>query len=174
MFFSFFITGKTKKTLSWLNKGVNTIENVNKYKALQLKFHSPVTVFSGCVMSLNNVNGKERRYKNIGSLKETFLVKSVQDFQQGNSVYRHGIYVLLRTASEDIPRHLCTMHERWITRLQSNQHQAEETTQWLSVILRRIRLNLAKGGSTSVAQPAVTIKRNFVQGDWKIWSSRTL
>ena len=161
-FFFFFITGKTKKALSWLNNGVNTIESANKYKALQLKFFCPVTVFSGCVMSLNNVNGKERRYNNIGILKETFLLKSLQDFQQGNSVYRH---VLLRIASEDIPRHLSTMHERWITRLQSNQHQAEKTTQWLSVILPRIRLNLAKGGSTSMAQPAVTIKRNFVQGD---------
>ena len=160
--FFFFITGKTKKALSWLTNDVNTMESANKYKDLQLKFYSPVTVFSGCVMSLNNVNSKERRYKNIGILKETFLLKSLQDFQQGNSVYRH---VLLRIASEDIPRHLSTMHERWITLLQSNQHQAEKTTQWLSVIPRRIRLNLAKGGSTSMTRPAVTIKRNFAQGD---------
>ena len=168
--FSSFSTGMTKEALSWL-KSVNTMENANKYKALQLTFHSPVTVLSGCLMSLNDVNGKEKRYKNAGILKETFLLKSLQGFQQGKSVYRNGISVLLRITSEDIPRHLSTMHERLITRLQSNQHQAEKTTQWLSVILQRIRLNLAKGGSTSMSQTTVKMKRNFFQGDCKMNSS---
>lgn len=166
--FSSFPTGMTEEALSWLKKGVNTMENANKHKDLQLTFHSPVTVLSGSLMSLNGVNGKEKRYKNTGILKETFLLKILQGFQQGKSVYRNGISVLLRITSEDIPRHLSTMHERLITRLQSNQHQAEKTTQWLSVILRRIRLNLAKGGSTSMAQTTVTMKRYFVQGDCKM------
>lgn len=161
----------TKEPPSLLKKGVKTMENSNKYKALQLTFHSPVTVLSGCLMSLNDVNGKERRYKNTGILKETFPLKILQGFQQGKSVYRNGISVLLRITSEDIPRHLSTMHERLTTRLQSNQHQAEKTTQWLSVILQGIRLNLVKGSSTSMAHTMVTMKRNFVQGDCKMNSS---
>lgn len=165
---SIFNAGKTKDTLFWVNKCVDAMENLNKDKSLQLKLHSPATVCSGCLMSLNDVNSKGRRYKNTGICKENFFLQMLPDLQNGKSVYRHGVSVLLKLASEDIPRHLTTMHERWITRIQLNKNITEETTQLLSVVKRKIQFNPGEGGSTSVTQPTVTMKSNFVQGDCKL------
>lgn len=90
------------------------------------------------------------------------------DLQNGESVYRRGVSVLLKLASDDIPRHLSTMRERWITRIQLNKNLTEETTQLLSVVMRKMEFNPAEGGSASVIQPAVKMKSNFVQGDCKL------
>lgn len=166
-------TGKTVDTLFRFYKGVTATENLNKERSLQLALHSPATVCSGCLMSLNDVNGKGRRYKNTGIFKENCFLQMLPDLQNGKSVYRDGVSVLLKLASEDIPRHLSTMHERWITRIQLNKNLTEETTQLLSVVMRKIELNPAEGGSTSVTQPAVTMKSNFVQGDCKLIIART-
>lgn len=149
------------------------MENLNKDRSLQLALHSPATVCSGCLMSLNDVNGKGRRYKNTGICKENFFLQMLPDLQNWKSVYRHGVSVLLKLAPEDIPRHLSTMHERWITRIQLNKNLTEKTTQLLSVVMRKIELNPAEGGSTRVTQPAVTMKSNFVQGDCKLILART-
>ncbi|KAM7433100.1 hypothetical protein ABFA07_016615 [Porites harrisoni] len=160
--------GKTQDTLFWVNKCVDAMENLSKDKSLQLKLHSPATACSGCLMSLNDVNSKGRRYKNTGICKENFFLQMLPDLQNGKSDYRYGVSVLLKLASEDIPRHLTTMHERWITRIQLNKNITEETTQLLSVVMRKIQFNPAEGGSTSVTQPAITMKSNFVQAS-KIW-----
>lgn len=149
------------------------MENLNKDKSLQLTLHCPATVCSGALMSLNDVISKGRQYKNTGICKENFFLQMLPDLQNGKSVYRHGVSVLLKLASKDIPRHLSTMHERWITRIQLNKNLTEETTQLLSVVMRKIELNAAEGGSTSVTKPAVTMKSNFVQGDCKLILTRT-
>ena len=125
------------------------MENLNKDRSLQLALHSPATVCSGCLMSLNDVNDKG---------KENCFLQILPDLQNGKSVHRHGVSVLPKLASEDIPRHLSTMHERWITRIQLNKNLTEETTQPPSVVMRKIELNPAEGGSTSATQPAVTMK----------------
>ena len=149
------------------------MENLNKDRSLQLALHSPATGSSGCLMSLNDVNGKGRRYKNTGICKENFFLQMLPDLQNWRSVYRHGVSVLLSLASEDISRHPSTMHERWITQIQLNKNLTEETTQLLSVVMRKNELNPAEGGSTSVTQPAATMKSNFVQGDCKLILART-
>lgn len=175
MCFSIFNTGETKDTLFWVDKCVDAKENRNKDKSLQLALHSPATVCSGCLMSLNDVNSKGRRYKNTGIFKENFFLQMWPDLQNGKIVHRHGVSVLLKLASKDILRHLSTMHERGITRIQLNKNLTEGTTQLLSVVMRKIELNPAKGGSTSATQPAVTMKGNFVQGDCKLrFTSYTL
>ena len=155
---SVFNTGKTVDTLFLFNKGVNAMENLNKDRSLQLALHSPATVCSGCLMSLNDVNDKGRRYKNTGIFKENCFLQMLPDLQNGKSVHRHGVSVLPKLASEDIPRDLSTMHKRWITRIQLSKNLTEETTQPPSVVMRKIELNPAEGGSTSVTQPADTMK----------------
>ena len=144
------------------------MENLNKDKSLQLALHSPTTVCGGCLMSLNDVNSKGRRYKNTGICKENVFLQMLTDLQNGKSVYRRGVSVLLKLDSDDIPRHLSTMHERWITRIQLNKNLTEEATQLLSVVMRKIEFNPTEGGSASVTQPAVKMKSNFVQGDCKL------
>lgn len=144
------------------------MENLNKDKSLQLALHSPTTVCGGCLMSLNDVNSKGRRYKITGICTENVFLQMLTDFQNGKSVYRRGVSVLLKLDSDDIPRHLSTMHERWITRIQLNKNLTEEATQLLSVVMRKIEFNPTEGGSASVTQPAVKMKSNFVQGDCKL------
>ena len=76
--------------------------------------------------------------------------------------------ILLCVPTEDIPRHLSTMHERWITQVQLTQLPVGKTTQWLSVILQKMLLDPTKGGTTSLTQPAVTMKSNIFQGNGKL------
>lgn len=102
-------------------------------------------------MSVKEVNGKGKRDK-------------IQRLWKESDAFKINAYIL-STPAEDIPRHLSTMQERWITQLQFNQFPAEKTQQWLSVILQRMLLDPDEGGSISLNQPAVASESNSVQGD---------
>ena len=92
-------------------------------------------------------------------------MKDNDAFQINEHDLQHWIY-LLRILTEDIPRHLTTMHERWITQIQFNQSPAEKTQRWLSAILQRM-LDPTEGGTTRSTQSAVAMRSNGDQGDGK-------
>ncbi|CAH3164122.1 unnamed protein product, partial [Porites evermanni] len=152
LFCFFFLNIENKKdTHSWVNKDDIVLEErVNEDRTSQFR-NRLVTVLRGCLMSVKEVNGKGRCDKIQRLWKESHAFK----------INAH----ILSTPAEDIPRHLSTMHERWITQLQFNQYPAENTQQWLSVILQRMLLDPDEGGSISLNQPAVTSESNSVQGD---------
>ena len=141
--------------------GANALhkESVNDDRILQIRFR-PVIALSGCPMSLKEINSIGRRNKNQPIWKENdaFIVNEL-DLQH---------IILLCVPTEDIPRHLSTMHERWITQVQLTQLPVEKTTQWPSVILQKMLLDPTKGGATSLTQPAVTLKSNILQGNGKL------
>ena len=152
LFCFFFLNIENKKdTHSWVNKDDIVLEErVNEDRTSQFR-NRLVTVLRGCLMSVKEVNGKGRCDKIQRLWKESHAFK----------INAH----ILSTPAEDIPRHLSTMHERWITQLQFNQYPAENSQQWLSVILQRMLLDPDEGGSISLNQPAVTSESNSVQGD---------
>ena len=139
-----------KDTHSWVNKG-DIVLGESVKKDLNLQIRNRLITLKNCLMSIKEVNGKGRRDESQWLWKESNAFK----------INGH----VLRTPAEDIPRHLSTMHERWITQLQFNQYPAEKTQQWLSAIFQRILLDPDEGGSISVNQPALASESNSVQGD---------
>ena len=135
-------------------------ESISKDRASQLTY-KPVTALSGCLIFLKEIAIKGNRDKNKRILKQN------DAFQIDEHDLQHWIS-LLSIPTEDIPHHLSTMHERWITQLQFNQHPAEKTQQWLSVILQRMLLDPTEGGTTRLTQSAVAMKSNSDQGDGKL------
>lgn len=134
-------------------------ESISNDRTLQVRYR-PVTALSGCLISLKEINIKGRRDRNQQ------IIKDNDAFQINEYDLQHWIY-LLTIPTEDIPRHLSTMHERWITQLQFNQRPAEKTQQWLSVILQRMLLDPTEGGTSRLTQSAVAMKSNGDQGDGK-------
>lgn len=130
-------------------------ESICNDQTLKVRYR-PVTALSGGLISLKKINSKGKRDKNQQILK-------VNDaFQIDEHDLQHWIN-LLSIPTEDIPRHLNTMHERWITQIQFNQYPAEKTQQWLSVILQRMLLDPTEGGR--LTQSPVVMKDNSDQGD---------
>lgn len=139
-----------KDTHSWVNKDDIVLEGrVNKDQTSQFRSRL-VKALRGCPTSVKEVNGKGRCGK-------------IQRFWKDDA-FKINAHIL-STPAEDIPRHLSTMHERWITQLQFNQYPAENTQHWLSVIPQRLLLDPDKGGSISLNQPAVASESKSVQGD---------
>lgn len=146
----FLIIENKQDTHSWVNKGDIVLEESVK-RDLNLQLRNRLVTLKGCLMSVKEVNGKGRLDKIRRLWKESDALK----------INSHS----LSTPAEDIPRHLSTMHERWITQLQFNQYPAEKTQRWLSVILQRMLLDPDEGGSISLKQSAVASKSNSLQGD---------
>ena len=139
-----------RDTHSWVNKDDIVLEaRVNENRASQ--FRNRLTALRGCPVSVKEVNGKGRCDK-------------IQRLWKESDAFKINAHIL-STPAEDIPRHLSTMHERWITQLQFNQYPAENSQQWLSVILQRMLLDPDEGGSISLNQPAAASESNSVQGD---------
>ena len=149
--------GNEKETHDWSNTLLK--ESISKDRTLQVRYR-PVTALSGCLISLKEMYIKGRRDKNQQIFKDN------DAFQINEHDLQHCIY-LLSILAEDIPHHLSTMHERWITQLQFNQRPAEKTQQWLSVILQRMLLDPTEGGSTRLTPSAVAMKSNSDQGNGK-------
>lgn len=140
----FFHIGNDKETHDWSNTVLK--ESISKDRTLQLRYR-PVSALSGYLISLKEINSKGKRDKNQQILK-------VNDaFQIDEHDLQHWIN-LLSISTEDISRHLSTMHERWITQIQFNKYPAEKTQQWLSVILQRMLLDPTEGGTTRSTQSA--------------------
>ena len=155
--FVFLHIGNQKETHDWSNTVLK--EGISKGRTLQLRYR-PVAALSGCLISLKEINSKGKHDKNQQILKDN------DAFQINEHDLRHWIY-LLRILPEDIPRHLTTMHERWITQIQFNQRPAEKTQRWLSAILQRMLLDPTEGGTTRSIQSAVAMRSNGDQGDGK-------
>ena len=134
-------------------------ESISNDRTSQVRYR-PVTALSGCLISLKEINIKGRRDKNQQIFKDN------DAFQINEHDLQHWIY-LLSIPTEDIPRHLSTMRERWITQLQFNQRPAEKTQKWLSVILQRMLLDPTEGGTSRLTQSAVAMQSNGDQGDEK-------
>ena len=139
----------------------NTVlkESISNDRTLKVRYR-PVTALSGCLISLKEIYSKGKRDKNQQILKVS------DDFQIIEHDLQHWIN-LLRIVTEGIPRHLSTMHERWITKIQFNQYSAEKTQRWLSVILQRMLLDPTEGGTSRLTQSAVAMQSNDDQGDRK-------
>ena len=130
-------------------------ESISNDQTFKVRYR-PVTALSGGLISLKKINRKGKRDKNQPILK-------VNDaFQIDEHDLQHWIN-LLSIPTEDIPRHLSTMHERWMTQIQLNKYPAEKTQQWLSVILQRMLLDPTEGGR--LTQSTVVMKDNSDQGD---------
>lgn len=130
-------------------------ESISNDQTFKVRYR-PVTALSGGLISLKKINSKGKRDKNQQILK-------VNDaFQIDEHDLQHWIN-LLSIPTEDIPRHLSTMHERWMTQIQFNKYPAEKTQQWLSVILQRMLLDPTEGGR--LTQSTVVMKDNSDQGD---------
>ena len=130
-------------------------ESISNDQTFKVRYR-PVTALSGGLISLKKINRKGKRDKNQPILK-------VNDaFQIDEHDLQHWIN-LLSIPTEDIPRHLSTMHERWMTQIQFNKYPAEKTQQWLSVILQRMLLDPTEGGR--LTQSTVVMKDNSDQGD---------
>ena len=155
--FVFLHIGHEKETHDWSNTVLK--ESISNDRTSQVRYR-PVTALSGCLISLKEINIKGRRDKNQQIFKDN------DAFQINEHDLQHWIY-LLSVPTEDIPRHLRTMRERWITQLQFNQRPAEKTQQWLSVILQRMLLDPTEGGTSRLTQSAVAMQSNGDQGDGK-------
>lgn len=130
-------------------------ESISNDQTFKVRYR-PVTALSGGLISLKKINSKGKHDKNQQILK-------VNDaFQIDEHDLQHWIN-LLSIPTEDIPRHLSTMHERWMTQIQFNKYPAEKTQQWLSVILQRMLLDPTEGGR--LTQSTVVMKDNSDQGD---------
>ena len=149
--------GNEKGTHDWSNTVLK--ESISKDRTLQLR-DRPVAALSGCLISPKEINSKGKLDKNQQILKDNNV------FQINEHDLQHWKYLLSRV-TEDIPRHLSTMHERWITQLQFNQRLAEKTQHWLSVILRSMLLDPTEGGPTRLTKSAVAVQSNGDQGDGK-------
>ena len=132
-------------------------ESISNDQTLKVRYR-PVTALSGGLISPKKINSKGKRDKNQQILKEN------DAFQIDEHDLQHWIN-LLSIPTEDIPRHLSTMHERWITQIQFNQYPAEKAQQWLSVILQRMLLDPTEGGR--LTQSPVVMKDDSDQGDGK-------
>ena len=149
--------GNEKETHDWSNTVLK--ERMSKDRTLQPRYR-PVTALSYCLISLKEIYSKGKRDKNQQTLK-------VNDaFEMNEHDLPHWIN-LLSIPTEDIPRSLSTMHERWIAQIQFNKYPAEKTQQRLSVILQRMLLDPTEGGTTRSTQSAVAMKSNSDQGDGK-------
>ena len=134
-----------------------TKESISNDQTLKVRYR-PVTALSGGLISLKKINSKGKRDKNQQILK----VNDAFQIDEHDSLHRIN---LLSIPTEDIPRHLSTMHERWMTQLQFNQRPEEKTQRWLSVILQRMLLDPTEGGR--LTQSPVVLKGNSDQGDGK-------
>ena len=151
--FVFLHIGNEKETHDWSNTVLK--ESISNDQTFKVRYR-PVTALSGGLISLKKINSKGKRDKNQQILK-------VNDaFQIDEHDLQHWIN-LLSIPTEDIPRHLSTMHERWMTQIQFNKYPAEKTQQWLSVILQRMLLDPTEGGR--LTQSTVVMKDNSDQGD---------
>ena len=139
----------------------NTVlkESISNDRTLKVRYR-PVTALRGCLISLKEIYSKGKRDKNQQILKVS------DDFQINEHDLQHWIN-LLRILTKGIPRHLSTMHETWITKIQFNQYPAEKTQQWLSVILQRMLFDPTEGGTSRLTQSTVVMKGNSDQGDGK-------
>lgn len=135
-------------------------ESIFSDRTFQVRYR-PVTALSGGLISLKEINSRGKRNKNQPILREN------DAFQINEHDLHHWMY-LLSVPTEDIPRHLSTMHERLITQIQFNQYPAEKTQQWPSVILQRMLLDPTEGGTTRLTQSAVAMESNSDQGDGKL------
>lgn len=155
--FVFLHVGNEKETHDCSNTVLK--ESISNDRILKVRYR-PVTALSGGLISLKEIYSKGKRDKNHQILKVN------DDFQINEHDLQHWIN-LLSILTEDIPRHLSTMHERWITQIQFNQYPAEKTQQWLSVILQRMLLDPTEGGTSRLTQSAVAMQSNGDQGDGK-------
>ena len=153
--FVFLHIGNEKETHDWSNTVLK--ESISNDQTLKVRYR-PVTALSGGLISPKKINSKGKRDKNQQILKEN------DAFQIDEHDLQHWIN-LLSIPTEDIPRHLSTMHERWITQIQFNQYPAEKAQQWLSVILQRMLLDPTEGGR--LTQSPVVMKDDSDQGDGK-------
>ena len=156
--FVFLHIGNEKETHDWSNTVLK--ESISNDQTLKVRYR-PVTALSGGLISLKEINSRGKRNKNQPILKEN-------DAFQINEHDLHHWINLLSIPTEDIPRHLSTMHERLITQIQFNQNPAEKTQQWLSVTLQRMLLDPTEGGTTRFTQSAVAMESNSDQGDGKL------
>ena len=156
--FVFLHIGNEKETHDWSNTVLK--ESISNDQTFKVRYR-PVTALSGGLISLKEINSRGKRNKNQPILKEN------DAFQIDEHDLQHWIN-LLSIPTEDIPRHLSTMHERWITQIQFNQYPAEKAQQWLSVILQRMLLDPTEGGTTRFTQSAVAMESNSDQGDGKL------
>ena len=155
--FVFLHVGSEKETHDWSNTVLK--ESVSNDRTLKLRYR-PVTALSSGLISLKEIYSKGKRDKNQQILKVN------DDFQINEHDLQHWINHL-SILTNDIPRHLSTMHERWITQLQFKQRPAEKTQQWLSLILERMLLDPTEGGTSRLTQSAVAMQSNGDQGDGK-------
>ena len=155
--FVFLHIGNEKETHDCSNTALK--KSISNDRTLKVRYR-PVTALSGGLISLKEIYSKGKRDKNQQILKVN------DDFQINEHDLQHWIN-LLSILTEDIRRHLSTMHERWITQLQFNQRPAEKTQQWLSVILQRMLLDPTEGGTRRLTQSAVAMQSNGNQGDGK-------
>ena len=153
--FVFLHIGNEKETHDWSNTVLK--ESISNDQTLKVRYR-PVTALSGGLISTKKINSKGKRDKNQQILKEN------DAFQIDEHDLQHWIN-LLSIPTEDIPRHLSTMHERWITQIKFNQYPAEKAQQWLSVILQRMLLDPTEGGR--LTQSPVVMKDDSDQGDGK-------
>ena len=135
-------------------------ESIFSDRTFQVRYR-PVTALSGGLISLKEIDSRGKRNKTQPILRDN------DAFQINEHDLHHWMY-LLSIPTEDIPRHLSTMHERLITQIQFNQYPGEKTQQWLSVILQRMLLDPTEGGTTRLTQSAVAMESNSDQGDGKL------
>ena len=145
-----------------------TKESISNDQTLKVRYR-PVPALSGGLISLKEIYSKGKRDKNQQILK----VNDAFQIDEHDSLHRINLLSMLylqriptnAIPTEDIPRHLSTIHERWITQIHFNQYPAEKTQQWLSVILQRMLLDPTEGGR--LTQSLVVMKGNSDQGDGK-------